>query len=532
MIRINQLGFNYGNNVVLKDITLNLEEGRIYGLLGENGVGKTTLIIQHIINNLNADECLYVNADDFYFSSNKIVDLANNFSNIGGKYLFIDEIHKHDEWARELKLIYDYHPDLHVVFSGSSILDITKGANADLSRRAVIYKMQGLSFREYLKLFHNIDSRVFSLAEVLENKVELDKGVRPLQYFKQYLKNGYYPFALNDDYKSRLQAVVNQTLESDIPQYANMHASTSRKLRQLLAIISQNVPFKPNMKTIGESLGVSRNNVAMNDHTTQAGGTCALVSKGYFKAKDCKFMDNSATSRGGAVRGLNDNAIMFFDRCSFTGNRLTDSGNVFGSCIQLTGGCVLMNNCTMAGNTGKGAELNGGGAFLILNTTIINWAEDTYGGFRCESKAKSNTMFMNNAFLSEKAQTGSTGGFVYQGTGHDITSAGYNIMAAYSGTDIKKPTDIVYGPLTEGTVNDEGCYIWDQTSISTVTTFAKVSDVIAVARSFSPTYNSDVTNVGPAFAAWVGDDGFAVDQLGNPRNPEKMQRGSYDAGLN
>lgn len=235
---------------------------RLIGIVGPRGVGKTTLIIQHIINNLNADECLYVNADDFYFSSNKIVDLANNFSNIGGKYLFIDEIHKHDEWARELKLIYDYHPDLHVVFSGSSILDITKGANADLSRRAVIYKMQGLSFREYLKLFHNIDSRVFSLAEVLENKVELDKGVRPLQYFKQYLKNGYYPFALNDDYKSRLQAVVNQTLESDIPQYANMHASTSRKLRQLLAIISQNVPFKPNMKTIGESLGVSRNNVA------------------------------------------------------------------------------------------------------------------------------------------------------------------------------------------------------------------------------------------------------------------------------
>lgn len=44
MIRIKDLGFSYGENVVLKDITMNLEEGRIYGLLGENGVGKTTLL--------------------------------------------------------------------------------------------------------------------------------------------------------------------------------------------------------------------------------------------------------------------------------------------------------------------------------------------------------------------------------------------------------------------------------------------------------------------------------------------------------
>lgn len=273
---------------------------------------------------------------------------------------------------------------------------------------------------------------------------------------------------------------------------------------------------------------IARNNQSMNGHSTQAGGTCALVSAGYFKARDCRFENNVSTSRGGAVRGLNDNAIMFFDRCSFVGNKLTDSGNVFGSCIQLTGGCVLLNNCTMSGNTGSGGELNGGGAFLVVNTTIINWANDSYGAFRCESKAKSDTKFINNAFLSEK-ENGV--GFVYQGTNHDITSAGYNLMAGYTGSDIKKPTDVVYGTMTGGSVNDKGCYVWDQTKVPVITTFAKVADVISVANSFNPTYNSDVYNLGTAFVNWVGEEGFAVDQMGNQRNPEKLQRGSYDAGL-
>ena len=44
MITIKDLGFAYGEKVVLKNISMTLEEGRIYGLLGENGVGKTTLL--------------------------------------------------------------------------------------------------------------------------------------------------------------------------------------------------------------------------------------------------------------------------------------------------------------------------------------------------------------------------------------------------------------------------------------------------------------------------------------------------------
>lgn len=235
-------------------------KSRMIGLTGPRGVGKTTLVLQHIKMNLNSADTLYVTAEDFYFASNRLLDLTANFVKRGGKYLFIDEIHKYKDWAKELKLIYDYHPELKVVFTGSSVLDIKKGA-ADLSRRAVMYHMQGLSFREYLKLFHQITVRTFALEEILGHKAGLQEVKTPLPFFHDYLKQGYYPFALEEDFDTRLQQVVNQTLESDIPLYAGMNVSTGRKLKQLLAIIAKSVPFKPNMTTIATALSASRNNI-------------------------------------------------------------------------------------------------------------------------------------------------------------------------------------------------------------------------------------------------------------------------------
>ena len=135
---------------------------RLIGLLGARGVGKTTLVLQYIKENLNPNEALYVTAEDFHFTENRLLDLADMLVKMGGKRLFIDEIHKYKDWSKELKLIYDYHPDLKVVFTGSSVLDINKGV-ADLSRRAVMYHMYGLSFREYLHVFHGISAPDFSL---------------------------------------------------------------------------------------------------------------------------------------------------------------------------------------------------------------------------------------------------------------------------------------------------------------------------------------------------------------------------------
>ena len=235
-------------------------KSRMIGLTGPRGVGKTTLVLQHIKMNLNPSETLYVTAEDFYFADKRLIDLAGDFVKRGGKYLFIDEIHKYKDWAKELKLIYDYYPELNVVFTGSSVLDIKKGAS-DLSRRAVMYYMQGLSFREYLQLFHKITVRPYSLEEILSHKAELQDVKHPLPFFENYLKRGYYPFSLEEDFDLRLQQIVNQTLETDIPLYAGMNVSTGRKLKQLLAIIAKSVPFKPNMTSIASALSASRNNI-------------------------------------------------------------------------------------------------------------------------------------------------------------------------------------------------------------------------------------------------------------------------------
>lgn len=236
-------------------------QNRLIGLIGPRGVGKTTLVLQYIKENLDISQSLYVSSEDFYFATNSLIDLADSFVKNGGKNLFIDEIHKYPNWSRELKLIYDYHKDVRIVFTGSSVLDIKKGSS-DLSRRAVVYTMQGLSFREYLELFHQIYLPKFSLQDILNLKVRLPQLPHPLPLFKKYLLNGYYPFAIEDDFEIRLQQVVNQTLENDIPSFAGMHVATGRKLIKLMGIIAQSVPFKPNMTKIAEMLQISRNNVA------------------------------------------------------------------------------------------------------------------------------------------------------------------------------------------------------------------------------------------------------------------------------
>lgn len=236
-------------------------KSRLLGLVGPRGVGKTTLVLQHIKNNLETKHTLYVTAEDFYFAKNRLLDVASDFVKLGGTHLYIDEIHKYPDWSTELKLIYDYHQDLQVVFTGSSVLDIKKGS-VDLSRRAVLYTMQGLSFREYLQLFHQIALPTFTLDEILSHKVTTSQLLHPLPLFLDYLKRGYYPFALEQDFNLKLMQVINQTLENDIPVYASMNVSTGRKLKQLMAIAAESVPFKPNMSKISEMLSISRNNIA------------------------------------------------------------------------------------------------------------------------------------------------------------------------------------------------------------------------------------------------------------------------------
>lgn len=236
-------------------------DGRAFGLVGPRGVGKSYMLLQHIKMHLDKNEALYVSADNIYFATHRLVDLADSFVKMGGKHLFIDEIHKYEGWSRELKQIIDSYGELQVVISGSSILDIYKGM-ADLSRRVPIYEMQGLSFREYLKLFHGIDTPRFNMEDVIGGKAELSEIDHPLPYFHSYLRNGYYPFGRDVAFEMELLQVITQTLEADIPLYMNSNVSVGRKLKALLMVVAQSVPFKPVMTKIAEVTGISRNDVA------------------------------------------------------------------------------------------------------------------------------------------------------------------------------------------------------------------------------------------------------------------------------
>ena len=234
-------------------------ENRLIGIKGARGIGKTTLLLQRMKMALNSQTALYVTCDHLYFSYHRLFDLAVSFAKQGGKYLFVDEIHKYKDWSKELKMIYDLRPDLNVVFTGSSVLDIDKGEQDDLSRRAIMYNMQGLSLREYLKMFHDIDTPVLNLDDVLKAQVnEVIRLEHPLQLFTQYLQTGYYPFSKEFDFRRRLMQIIEKTIENDIPYYAKLNVATARKLKHLLIIISQSAPFKPNYQSIAQMIDTTR----------------------------------------------------------------------------------------------------------------------------------------------------------------------------------------------------------------------------------------------------------------------------------
>jgi len=240
-------------------------DARLIGIKGARGVGKTTLLLQYIKENLPIDTTtLYVSLDNIWFAENKLSTLTDTFVKRGGKYLFLDEVHKYPNWSQELKNIYDDYPELKVVFTGSSLLEILN-ARADLSRRAVVYTLQGLSYREYLHLKTGIKLPKLNLDDLLQNHVqlarEINRQLKPLQYFDEYLKTGYFPFFLEVPslYYQRIEEVINMTLEIELPLLRKVEVSYVSKLKQLLQIISESVPFIPNVSKLSERIGLNRN---------------------------------------------------------------------------------------------------------------------------------------------------------------------------------------------------------------------------------------------------------------------------------
>ncbi|HLP73529.1 MAG TPA: AAA family ATPase [Bacteroidales bacterium] len=240
-------------------------DARMIGIKGARGVGKTTLLLQYIRKFHEFDpSALYVSLDDIWFSENRLSDLADRFVKQGGKILFLDEVHKYPEWSRELKNIYDDLPELKIVFTGSSLLEILS-AGADLSRRAVVYRMQGLSFREYINFETGLDLPVISLADILSKHLKLSKEivdeVKPLRYFPSYISNGYYPYykEVPELYHIRLGEVINMIIEIELPMLKGVDPVYVNRLKQMLLIIAESAPFIPNISKLSERTGINRN---------------------------------------------------------------------------------------------------------------------------------------------------------------------------------------------------------------------------------------------------------------------------------
>ncbi|MFP4664882.1 MAG: ATP-binding protein [Bacteroidales bacterium] len=240
-------------------------KNRFIGIKGSRGVGKTTLILQHLKQQYESFEnVLYVSLDDLYFTENRLYDLVSEFYVKGGRFLALDEVHRYKSWAIELKNIYDDFSELKLVFTGSSLLHLQK-AKADLSRRAVIYQMPGLSFREYLNFERVYEFERYGLNDILNHHVEIamqvKEHIRPIEYFSDYLSHGYYPFYLENkqSFHRKLEEILLTILEVDIPQYINMPSANIYYIKKLLQIISNSVPFKPNMTSLSERTGISLN---------------------------------------------------------------------------------------------------------------------------------------------------------------------------------------------------------------------------------------------------------------------------------
>ena len=238
---------------------------RLIGIKGARGVGKTTLLLQYLKINFTDNRALtlYVSLDSFAFRGKTLLGLADEFVRNGGKHLFLDEVHKYPNWAQELKNIYDDYSELQIVFTGSSLLEILN-SRADLSRRVVIYHMQGLSFREFIMLETGIFFTPLSMESILKDHLHLagliNAKIKVFPHFEKYLKQGYYPFYREelDLYEHRVEEVINMMLEIELPLLRGMDIGLVSKIKQLLVIISESVPFVPNIVNLSQKIEIHR----------------------------------------------------------------------------------------------------------------------------------------------------------------------------------------------------------------------------------------------------------------------------------
>ena len=236
---------------------------RLIGIKGTRGVGKTTFLLQYAKEKFGNDRsCLFINMNNFYFSGHSIVDFANEFQKRGGKVLLIDQVFKHPEWSRELRMCYDRFPNLKIVFTGSSVMRL-KEENLELRDIAKSYNLRGFSFREYLNLQTGMKFRAYSLEEILSTHEQIAKGVlskvRPLDYFQDYLHHGFYPFFLEKrNFSENLLKTMNMMVEVDILLIKQIELKYLSKIKKLLYLLAVDGPKAPNVSQLASDIQTSR----------------------------------------------------------------------------------------------------------------------------------------------------------------------------------------------------------------------------------------------------------------------------------
>lgn len=241
---------------------------QLVSIRGSRGVGKTTLMRQHIKQTYgnNAGEALYCVMDSMYFTNHTLMDVAERFQLMGGKHLFLDEVHKYPTWSKELKEIIDLWPHLRITFTGSSLLQILN-ADADLSRRVLNYDMTGLSFREYLHFYKGIELPSYSLDELLNNADGICQEVcnvcHPQPLFEEYLRVGYYPFYDGNDqeYYSRIENVVSFIIDQEMTQFCGVEPAYTRKLKAMLLFLADNLPYEVSIAKLSSYLEINKTTV-------------------------------------------------------------------------------------------------------------------------------------------------------------------------------------------------------------------------------------------------------------------------------
>lgn len=333
---------------------------RMIGIKGPRGAGKTTLMLQHLKFDLGMPpEALYITADHNWFYNHTLFDVANDWYKQGGKILFIDEVHKYPNWSLELKNIYDGLPEMRIVFSASSALDLYRG-EADLSRRVISYLLAGLSFREFLMLTEGISFDAVSIDDIRNNHLiicrVITEGFRPLPAFRKYLEIGYLPIIVEgeDSYLVKLKQIINTIVDVDLAYISSYNPGTAVKVKKLLGVIAESVPFKPNIAALARKLDLSRDSVYQHIYQLKDArllNTLNIEGKGVsiLQKPDKIFLENT-----NLAFSLKENPDIGNVRETFALNQLLNAGLNVSSAVE---GDFIANGLTIE-TGGKSKSIN------------------------------------------------------------------------------------------------------------------------------------------------------------------------------